>query len=1707
MANTAPANNQDIDVLTKAVEEGGSYAVIKQRLNKEGDSLLQKVDQLNAARIEEFGGTQSEVIGKENITTENKCIPVDMAQIGGYILFGYEVTLGMKSQVNVNDVLSLYTIKEDGESFRFEQVKTNNGSFIDDADFVKSFKNLYRYYKDAKLVQVTKSNRYLLVAFKVGTSVNDLKVYRWEIKRDGSLAYKDDQGNKDLETADTKDLNWIDTSRNNLVEGKHPHISILDKVFVETTGGDLTIKLENNTEQGLGIYSEPVDDINQSVEDADISYVDLGNLILLRIKPYREETVRHFVYNQNTEKATRIDSLGNSCIELPENHGVVFPNGYYLESGDYKEFEEESDNLAYFTTISSPNGEDYMYIFYDAYKGFYSIYSYNIIRKTLSNPIHAHGYSIFEDGKMVIFRESDNMDPTKIHPMHIWQTPYVSDMFFSDQQKSVTPTFYTKIGNNELVRSVSDLYTICQYIERDEVSSAVFEGLIKLSTKLMDEYHWLEKTEVENIKSDLIQISSTSNTVIDEFEKVKSIQRQAQTLLLEAQALQKDVISKAKLANPSEISPNVQALSALKKQLGHLISIRDQRYINTDELKSMEEKVHDAKNDVNAKLIDILQDSKSFKSYFDRIQKVEDKLADTTKVIEIEPLESDALEVTEEIDLINNEVNEIDVSDATLVTKILDTVSEVFSKLNQLKSRIKNKKKSFLSTEAKAEFASQFKLLSQAVSSAIGKADTPDLCDEQLSRLLGQVETLESKFSSFDEYLTSIYEKREEIQGVFESHKQQLLSDLQKRAVSIEKSAKIAITAIGKKAERFEEVEGLNSYFASDNMVLKVHQLVESLKKLGDNVKADDLEARIKKIKDQSLRSLRDNKDIFEKNGTIMKMGKHRFSVNTKNVNMTVLPIDGVLTTHLTGTDFYEPLRNEELMSLKHVWDLDTLSETKTVYRGEYLAYSVLSDAESGLNNLSMATLKEACALDTGLSKILQDYIATRYQEGYIKGVHDHDAGKILSQVVKVYEQIGDLRFSQSVRSHALLYLSAIRSKDSKFANLDINSYKQAYAFFNNLGKHDHLKQLFSSAAVHIKIHFNETISDMQSMEIAEYMYQLLATNEKQLAQKLSVTVTQDADALCTKFSDFQTKSDFTLKNDISLDNYCDVKDWVFAFAETTGIETDKFFVEEAALIYIIRHNEAEFITLNVKPVKLTIALTDLLGDHPRIENGDMVITLDNFLTRTKHQKEVVAPDYKRYLSLRHEVIQQEEKNLQLDSFKANPLTSFVRNRLITESYLKLIGDNFAKQMGTVGQDKRSDLMGMLLLISPPGYGKTTLVEYVANKLGLVFMKINCPSLNHEVVSLDPNEAPDVTAKKELEKLNLALEMGNNVMLYLDDIQHTNPEFLQKFISLCDGTRKIDGVWKGEPKTYDMKGKKFSVVMAGNPYTESGEAFKIPDMLANRADIYNLGDMLGGQQEVFELSYIENSLTSNSVLAPLANRDLGDLYKLIDIAKGKNIALTDLDHNYSTAEANEIVSILKKMITIQKVVLRVNQQYILSAAVEDKYREEPPFRLQGSYRNMNKMVEKLVPAMNDDDVEQLILDHYKGESQTLTVGAEDNYLKLKIMLEMISDVEKQRWDAIMSDFGRHKMMGDSDTDGSSKIAAQLESLSKALIGSNKDKILGEALEEIAKKDDAVLQLMEKFAPNSEKETVIIDTMRELMKYVKVRNDRNSHTTK
>ena len=492
--------------------------------------------------------------------------------------------------------------------------------------------------------------------------------------------------------------------------------------------------------------------------------------------------------------------------------------------------------------------------------------------------------------------------------------------------------------------------------------------------------------------------------------------------------------------------------------------------------------------------------------------------------------------------------------------------------------------------------------------------------------------------------------------------------------------------------------------------------------------------------------------------------------------------------------------------------------------------------------------------------------------------------------------------------------------------------------------------------------------------------------------------------------------------------------------------------------------------TTSMKVAKAEVAqeLSDMAGSHSVISSGKYALHYHQLMRRVRRFRRDVVPRYRQLHETKSRVVDQAREDMRLDEFKPRVLTSFVRNRLLDEVYLPMIGDNLAKQMGAAGEDKRTDRMGLLLLISPPGYGKTTLMEYVANRLGVVFMKINGPAIGHGVTSLDPAEAPNAAAREEVERLNLALEMGDNVMLYLDDIQHTHPELLQKFISLCDATRKIEGVRNGKTRTYDLRGRRVAVVMAGNPYTESGERFQIPDMLSNRADVYNLGEIIGDSADAFEMSYLENCLTSNPALAPLSTAPPEDARAIILAAERDSLEGIDLQSSLSMDQVREMYEVMRKLLRVRDVVLRVNRAYIRSAAQADAYRTEPPFKLQGSYRNMNRIAERVASVMNEQELQTLIVSSYEQDAQTLTTDNESNVLKFKELMGVLTPEEKERWDSIKYAFVESvRMQGMDNEDQAAQFMRQLGSMRDGL-----ESIRAVISKAIATRDDGAEERMD-----------------------------------
>ncbi|WP_289028998.1 DNA repair ATPase [uncultured Paraglaciecola sp.] len=1648
MAEQATRDQNQVD---QAVAEGGAYEVIRARLTEQASALKQKVDALNQARIDEFGQAKLDVLSRVRVRTENNCVARDIVPVGEHILFGYNVFIGLKKETKVQDVFGLFKLKQSDAGYDLE-AQDLAGSFLADANFVKEFSELYVYYKEARLIQLKVQNQTLFAVFQIGRKIEDTRVFQWRVNKDGSATYIDNRGERVIKVAPSHDFEWLKAGREQHETGQHPHVNILDSVFVETLSGQLTIKIENNTEDGLGIYNEPVDDQTQSLADADIHYAKIGTLILLKIQPYREKQYRYLVFNTRTNQVNRIDAIGLACVSLPEDHGIIFPGGYYLQNGETKSFPDEIEGLRFKRTIRSPNGEDVLYVFYEPESGLVGLYSYNLIRKELQNPIYAHGYSVFENGTMVVFVAED--EATRVHPMQVWETPYFSQEHAAKQP--TTDSFFSRIGNKELVRGISDLIAINRSVANPNPSRNLYEDLIKTCRTMFDSYYWLSEPEVNGLGEVIQSITATAELVIDEFIKVEQIRLQADKALVHAEQKQAEVLASVKINDWQSPEQYVNCLTALRQQRGHLITLKDQRYINKTRIAELDAQVTEKFEEVSSATVAFLAADKALQPYHEKVSALENSVAEVTLVVDIKPLidELDSLSVG--LDLLTEILNGLKVDDATVRTKILDDISEIYAKLNQVKAQGKNRRKELGTGESSAEFAAQFRLFSQSINSAIAMVDTPDKADEQLSRLMLQLEELESKFSEYDQFLSDIMDKREELHSVFESRKQSLIEDQQRRSQNLYTAAERILKGVSRRAAGFNDADQLNTYFASDPMVMKLADLVAQLRDLNDPVKADDLEAQLKAAKEQGIRSLRDKQDIFEDGGAVIKLGKHKFSVNSQNLDLTLLPRDDGLYRHLVGTDYFEQLDSQELNELKPYWQQALVSENDQVSRIEYLASLIIRDAELQQNGQSIKGLYELANDSKALLDLVRGYISERYQEGYEKGVHDSDTIKVLQAILPVHQKADLLRYSPKSRALAMMFWG--------FSSREKNQEKiwQSHAFsaqllansFNSLEGFEQLQQSLQHKLQEFCKRFALTFTHNEIEQSSHYL-------SAELAQpKLAFISSQPAKGLAANFAkqldtlghghEFQSvMAQFNQLIESSPSNgvviYGLEEQWSLtnAWLAATLSENDKaqlaHYLPEAAALIICQDK------LNTRPSKvdLNITIDGLLSDHKNIKDSQLHIALDEYSERLNQYHVQHVANFHRYHELRQQQMLLSKQELQLDAYKAKPLSSFVRNRLINEVYLPIIGDNLAKQMGTVGDNKRTDLMGLLLLISPPGYGKTTLMEYVADRLGLVFMKINCPSLGHDVTSIDPENAPNATARQELEKLNLGLEMGSNVMLYLDDIQHTHPEFLQKFISLCDGTRRIEGVWKGQAKTYDMRGKKFCVVMAGNPYTESGDVFKVPDMLANRADIYNLGDVLGGKEEQFALSYIENALTSNPVLAPLALRDMQDVYKFVAMAQNGETSSGDLSHQYSGAEVNEIISVLKHLSAIQNVILKVNLQYIQSAATAEDYREEPPFKLQGSYRNMNKMAEKVSAVMNHDELMQLIGDHYTGEAQTLTSGAEENLLKLAMLRGVMSAEQTARWEHICSAFSSKQSLqieGDPTTQAVQQLGQMANSL-------------------------------------------------------------------
>jgi len=197
--------------------------------------------------------------------------------------------------------------------------------------------------------------------------------------------------------------------------------------------------------------------------------------------------------------------------------------------------------------------------------------------------------------------------------------------------------------------------------------------------------------------------------------------------------------------------------------------------------------------------VQFLLDDKALLPYHQRVKEKQEELDAIKKVIEAKKLEEEVNQIATDLEMLIDIVSNLEIEDASHSTKIIDNISLIFATINQLKAGLKNKLKSLGGKKAFAEFAAQLKLVNQSIINYLDIASTPEKTDELLNKVSVQLEDLEGRFADFEDFITLIIEKREEVYNAFEARKNSLVEARNKKAIALENAANRILKGLTKK--------------------------------------------------------------------------------------------------------------------------------------------------------------------------------------------------------------------------------------------------------------------------------------------------------------------------------------------------------------------------------------------------------------------------------------------------------------------------------------------------------------------------------------------------------------------------------------------------------------------------------------------------------------------------------------------------------------------------------------------------------------------------------------------------------------------------------------------------------------------------------------------------------------------------------------------
>ncbi|WP_052440580.1 DNA repair ATPase [Streptacidiphilus anmyonensis] len=1665
--------------------EDGTYQILRARLAERAEELGRRAAELNSRRQEAFGSRALELAASARPRTAGDGTACGVVAVRPDVLL-----LGTTAPTLDAGLLSLHAL--DGTALDPGAVP----GLLDDERFHRDLAELLRYYRDARLADLlrTASGR-LLAVFRTGGYDGDQRVLCWQLGED-RVEYLGNHGERDLPQPPVYELPWTTTGREHHDRGRIRIDGGGGAVSVATTAGSLTVRtvpgdrtlfeepvdepLQSLADAAVAYaetgpllllrirpYNEPADRyLVVNIRTGSVRRQDsLG--LGARLLPAEQGLLFPGGYElaDGTHRAFRIDGIDG---------GEGGPAGA-----------DGADGLRFDAVLPAPNGEDLLYVLRRPGRAQVLLLPWNTVRREAGAALHGAAHALLPDGTLVLLKP--DREPVRTHELQLWQTPFQSADHAAAQEVGDGPL--ARIGNADLVRGIADCLdvvrtaTVAAQEGNQAAASAVpavsAELILDVCAKAADRHYWLADT---GLLEPLSELRDAAEQLAAEQARVRGLAARAAKALEEAGEEAASLIRRSHGEPPTDADAWTRLLAELRQAHGRTRLLRELPQLDLAALDRVEADLAAELTGATERAFAFFAGPDAFDAVLAAARHAAEEAESVTTAAEAAQLADRLTEQADALVTVTDLVTGAVAADPAAGTAVLLAIGEVLAAVNRARAVLSNRRRALLDAEHRAAHAAESALLAQATTAALAAADTPAACDDQLARLLLRVDGLEARFAEAEDLAADLALRREEIRQAFAARRQTLLDEAAARADRVAASAQRALEALRRRLAGLGSAADIHGAQAADPMAVRVRAAALELRALDDQVRSQELEDGLSGAVRTALRELRDRADLSGDGGASVRLGRHRFAVRREPVELTLQPDGEGLAFLVTGTGYRRPARVPQLLEGREFWTQPLVSESPVLYRAEYLAAALLPGAEvdagagagfgpgaaavtgtgstggadigpdvglsigsvtgsttgAGVRPAIGGGVGPVAAFDAGgregLLARVRRAAERAYDEGYERGVHDHDASLILDALLRLRAGAGLLEHPAEVRAAAQLFW-AYGANDAQRAAWQrrARSLVLARTHFGAAGTATALSDLAAELSEAAAGFTGSLGLPSSSRRAGEYLVAELADPRDGFATGLAARTLLDG----FRHTDAAPALDADLKaldRDLAARHQLAAA-WLGAYAAARAGEaagttagaggregaTDDASDSDAAdggdragLAEAVAHLCAPELPRYEIGAAVSETVTGLLGAHPRIKDGRLTVRIDELPYRARVFREERAPAFRAFQRQRAEVLSAERARLRLDDYRPRPLAGFVRNQLIDQVYLPLVGDNLAKQLGTLdatGTTGTTDRSGLLLLLSPPGYGKTTLLEYVADRLGLLMVRVDGPALGSGTTSLDPERAPDAAARREVEKIVFALEAGSNVLLHVDDIQHVSAELLQKFIPLCDTQRRVEAVSDGVARSFDLRGRRFAVCLAGNPYTASGQRFEIPDMLANRADVWNLGEVLTGHQNLFALSFLENALGANPVLTPLVGADPADLRLLVALADGDPAAQAD-QLGRAVPDLDRAVATLTRLRRVQRTVLAVNSAYIASAAQEESSRTEPPFLLQGSYRTMAQLAARIDPVQSDAEVEALLDDHYLAEARTLGNAAEANLLALARLRGRATPAQTARWQAL-----------------------------------------------------------------------------------------------